>query len=371
VLAMGPDVTFIQLANPSRNLVTSATRTWNDANRNYIPECDLLNARSNGECGVLSNENFGTVVTNLTYDTDMLTGWGKRNFNWEVSAGVQRELAPGISADLTYFRRWYGNFVLVDDLAVGPADFDRFTIAAPSDPRLPGGGGYEIEGYDIKQAKFGVAAQPFVTLSRKYGKQQDYWNGLDATVNARPRPGLFFQGGVSTGRRVEDNCDVVTKVDNPSPLYCHRDEPWLTFVKGYGSYTIPRIDVQFSGTYQTKPGPLVLAIYTATNAEVAPSLNRSLAGTAPSVDLHLLSPGPYTTTNGGSGRVHGERLHQVDFRISKLLQFGGTRTRANLDIYNALNSSAVLLQNDTFGDWQRPTEILVARFFKFSVQFDF
>jgi hypothetical protein len=27
----------------------------------------------------------------------------------------------------------------------------------------------------------------------------------------------------------------------------------------------------------------------------------------------------------------------------------------------------VLLQNDTFGDWQRPTEILIARFVKFSV----
>ncbi|HEY6223493.1 MAG TPA: hypothetical protein VIW26_06900, partial [Gemmatimonadales bacterium] len=70
-------------------------------------------------------------------------------------------------------------------------------------------------------------------------------------------------------------------------------------------------------------------------------------------------------------QVHGDRLHQVDFRISKLLHFGGTRARANMDIYNALNSSAVLVQNDTFSDWQRPTEILIARFVKFSVQFDF
>ena len=371
VLAMGPDVTFIQLANPSRNLVTSATRTWADANRDFVPQCDLLNVRANGECGALSNENFGTTVTNLTYDTNMLTGWGKRNFNWEFSAGVQRELVPRVSADVTYFRRWYGNFVLVDDLAVGPADFDKFTITAPKDPRLPGGGGYPVVGYDLKPAKFGVPAQPFVTLSRKYGRQQDYWDGVDATINARPREGLFFQGGVSTGRRIEDNCDVVTKVDNPNDLYCHREEPMLTFVKGYGSYTIPRVDVQVSGTYQTKPGPLVLAIYTATNAEVAPSLGRNLAGAAPNVDVQLLSPGPYTTTNGGSGQVHGDRLHQVDFRFSKLLHFGGTRARANVDVYNALNSSAVLVQNDAFGDWQRPTEILIARFVKFSVQFDF
>ena len=69
--------------------------------------------------------------------------------------------------------------------------------------------------------------------------------------------------------------------------------------------------------------------------------------------------------------MHGERLHQVDLRISKLLRFGGTRARANMDIYNALNSSAVMLQNDAFGAWQTPSEILIARFFKFSVQFDF
>jgi hypothetical protein len=154
-------------------------------------------------------------------------------------------------------------------------------------------------------------------------------------------------------------------------LYCHRTEPFLTFVKGYGSYTVPRVDVQFSATYQTKPGPLVVALYTATNAEAAPSLGRNLAGAAPNVDVHLVSPGQYTTTNGGSGMLHGERLHQVDLRVSKLLSFAGTRTRLNVDIYNALNSSAVLDQNDAFDAWQAPLDILLARFYKFSVQFDF
>jgi hypothetical protein len=108
----------------------------------------------------------------------------------------------------------------------------------------------------------------------------------------------------------------------------------------------------------------------ATNAEITPTLGRSLAGATPSVALQRVSPGP-CTTNGGSGQLHGERLHQIDVRISKPLHFGGTRARANMDIYNALNSSAVLTQNDTFSDWQRPTEILIARLFKFSVQFDF
>ena len=43
----------------------------------------------------------------------------------------------------------------------------------------------------------------------------------------------------------------------------------------------------------------------------------------------------------------------------------------NLDIYNALNGSAVLELNNAFDAWQTPSQILVARFFKFSAQFDF
>ena len=377
VIAMGPDVSFIQLANPARNLVTSATRTWTDGGagnpRDYIPQCDLQNVKANGECGDLSNANFGSVVTNLTYDAKTLTGFGKRNFNWEFGTGIQQELLPRISLAANYFRRWYGNFTIVDDLAVGPQDFDPFNFTAPKDPRLPDGGGYSIQGYDIKPAKFGVPAQPFVTLSRKYGKQRDYWDGGDVSLNARPRDGLFFQGGFSTGRRVEDNCDVVTKVDNPSMLYCHRSEPLYTLVKGYGSYTIPKVDVVFSGTYQTKPGPIRVAVYTASNTEIAPLLGRNLAaGPASTVDIQLVSPGAYVQTdNAGLGSLHGDRIHQVDMRVSKLLHFAGTKARANLDIYNALNSSAVLTENTTYTDWLRPTEILIARFFKFSVQFDF
>lgn len=74
---------------------------------------------------------------------------GKRNFNWEFSAGIQQQLLPSVSMDVTYFRRWYGNFVVVDNLAVGPGDYDPFTLTAPRDERLPGGGGYEVEGYDL------------------------------------------------------------------------------------------------------------------------------------------------------------------------------------------------------------------------------
>ena len=57
--------------------------------------------------------------------------------------------------------------------------------------------------------------------------------------------------------------------------------------------------------------------------------------------------------------------------MAKILRFGGTRANVGFDVYNAFNSSAVLLQNNSFGAWQQPTSILLARFVKFNVQLDF
>ena len=155
---------------------------------------------------------------------------------------------------------------------------------------------------------------------------------------------------------------MVAKLDNPSPLYCHVDTAFLTQVKALGSYLIPRVDVQVSGTlpehsrarrsWRTTPR---------SNAVVAPSLGRSLSGNAANVTVNLVAP----------GTMYGERLNQLDLRFGKVLRFGRTRTTVNLDLYNALNANTVLSQNNNFAAWQVPTSILTARFAKISVQFDF
>jgi hypothetical protein len=88
--------------------------------------------------------------------------------------------------------------------------------------------------------------------------------------------------------------------------------------------------------------------------------------------VQLLSPGVFSRGDSGLGSgERADRLHQVDVRVSKLLSFGGTRLRASVDIYNALNSAAVLNHNFAFDNWLAPTEVLLGRFLKFSAQFDF
>ena len=160
-----------------------------------------------------------------------------------------------------------------------------------------------------------------------------------------------------------DNCEVVTKVDNPSPLYCHQQTNWMgqTQVKFVGAYLVPRVDVQVSGTLQSVPGPVILANYVVANALVQPSLGRPLSGNAANVTVNVVEP----------GTMYGERLNQLDFRFSKILKYARTRTSLNLDLYNALNANTVLTQNNSYAVWQQPQTILLSRFAKISVQFDF
>ncbi len=370
---------FAGLSNPVQNLVESTTRSWNDANRDFVPDCDLRNPLANGECGLMADVNFGGVRPAATYDPDLMRGWGKREYNWEFSAGVQRELLPRVAADVNYFRRWYGNFRVVDNLAVDVTELDPFSITMPADRRLPGGGGSVVSGlYDLNPAKFGVPVDYFVTRADNYGKQVNSWHGVDVTLSARPRPGILLRGGTSTGRRVTDNCEIIAKLPEssvvtsgtrglsvsrlvPSITYCRVVEPFLTQVKFLGSYTIPRVDVQVSGTFQSLPGPQLAANYTAPNAEVAPSLGRNLAGGARNVTVNLVAP----------GTMYGERLNQFDLRVAKILRFGGVRTSVGVDLYNALNSNAVEAENSAFAVWRQPTRVQLARFVKLNVQIDF
>ena len=66
-----------------------------------------------------------------------------------------------------------------------------------------------------------------------------------------------------------------------------------------------------------------------------------------------------------------ERRNELDMRIGKVLKYAKTRSVVSLDIYNALNSDAMIVQNQAYASYLRPVEILNARLFKVSWNFDF
>jgi hypothetical protein len=346
----------------------STTRAWTDANGNFLPDCNLLNPaaqdlRPSGgdQCGALANQSFGQVTNPpLIYDPGLLEGWGVRADDWQIGASIQQEIFPRVSAQVSYLRRWYGNFEITDNQLVTGTDFDRYSITAPLDSRLPGGGGFVIDDlWNISPGKFGQT-RDFVTQASNFGTQTQYWQGVDVNIQARLGNGFNVQGGTSTGRQVEDTCDVI--IDNPSRRNCHVAYPFLTQLRGLATYTVPKLDVLVSGTFQSTPGSEISANYVVPSPVVAQTLGRPLSGNVANVTINLLNP----------GQMYRERINQLDLRIAKILRFGRTRANVGFDLYNALNSSVVQNSNNTFGaNWLTPTLVMPARFAKVGVQLDF
>ena len=378
--------------NPVLTLRTTANRPWDDRagrgiNNDFIPQCDLLNPLANGECGPIDDTAFGTSVAGEQFDKNLISGFNHRQTNWEFSAGVQHELIPRVALDVGYFRRAWAHFQVTDNVLVGPEDFTRFDMVAPLDPRLPNGGGYTLSGfYDVNQSKFGQVRN-LNALSDDYGSQFENWNGVDVTVNSRLSNGLTVQGGLSTGKTMEDNCEIVAKLPEMNNLgangtlpaswraaqYCRRESPFLTQFKLYGVYIIPKVDVQISGSFRTTPEQIIVgqtppntdvnAGFVATNAYLAANstLGRALSGGTPNVTLQLVEP----------QSKYLDYRNELDLRFGKILRMGRSRAIVSVDLYNALNSNATINVNQAFASYLAPTEILNPRVAKFSVNFDF
>jgi len=156
---------------------------------------------------------------------------------------------------------------------------------------------------------------------------------------------------------------VGSNVSTTSP-YCHVGYGILTQFRGLGTYTIPKVDVQVSGVFQSKPGAMLSANYAVPAAVVAQSLGRLPSGNVTNVTINLVEP----------GSMYGDRLNQLDLRLAKILRFGDSRTTIGADIYNVLNSSAILTYNNVFvpgGPWLLPNSVLTGRLARITAEFTF
>jgi hypothetical protein len=377
-------------ANPSELVSTGTTRPWTDNDGDYQVDCDVLNGQPQGPtttgsidtCGVFSDLNFGRERPGTRLDDSILSGWGARPYDWQFGVSVQQELLPRVSVEAGYYRRWWPIYTtndVTDNINTTAADYTQFAVTAPTDPKLPNGGGYQIPGiYNITAAASLIAPSNVQKAANAFGAYTRYWDGFDVTAQARLRNGLTLQGGTSTGRAVQDSCEsravVPEGLGTPATWtntngsiinpYCRTVEPMLTTFKGIASYIIPRVDVNVSGTFSSRPGVSLAANVTYTQADLATrsTLGRTLVG-ANTLTINVLEP----------NTVFGDRIDQLDLRIGKILRFGRTRTNLNLDIVNALNSNDNLTYSATFNPstWPAPASVITARLFRVSAQLDF
>ncbi len=362
---------------PVQNLSYIANRSWTPSvpfgSPNYYePQCNLFNPAANGDCGPLDNVLFGKLVPSAAVDPATYTGWGHRLWSQEFSVSVQHEIVPRVAVDVGYFRRWYGNFSVVDNRAVGAADFTIYSHTVPNDPQLPQAG--KVLSTPEVSADKASLVNNYTTFADNFGTQYEHWNGVDVSISVRPQAGLTLQGGFSTGRTSTDNCDLYATVPEVSLAfgiiatpkeYCHVDTNFLTQVKFLGSYLVPKIDVQFGVTFQSTPGPQNTA-----NELVLPFQVGLPSFSGAGVRLiNLLEP----------GTDYSHRVNELDLRISKILRMGSHyRVSINFDLANVLNANYALGRNGTWGSvgvasssWLTPLSIMDARLFKFGAQFDF
>jgi hypothetical protein len=370
--------------NPGVTLVQTTSRTWNDGNGDRVADCNFMNPVANGECGPWSNLNWGSSVQTTTVNPAVLSGWGVRNWDWQFSVGVQHEILPQLGVDVSYNRRSWGNFFVTDNRALGPQDYDTVTLIAPTHPGLPDGGGYPVTFLTRNTNSLLGASDPYYTSTQDFGDDMRYWHGVDVAFNARMRSGILFQGGTSTGRGVNDTCDVeIARFGRPQVLVgvdqtpaCRFTEKWLTTFRGLATYTVPKVDVLVSAIVRSQPnaspgggvgtnGSSRSANYQMNASQFLQATGQALRPGMSSQSVDLLLP----------GQLYGDRVNVIDMRFAKILRFSGTRTNIGLDLYNMFNANVGTAFNQGFGTdgatWLRPTAVLNPRFVRFNVTFDF
>jgi hypothetical protein len=446
--------------NDARRSTNQLTRGWDDQNGNRIAECDPNNwlqhvspqgdwcggmltggtqnpstayaqfgrppnqaqlaafAAANSTCGIKNQALSHILYCGPDYTTELInpdgsittqtipgagqnlmSGWGARRNEWQFGLGVQHELLPRLSVEVTYNRRVYGNQTDVDTLnqgcdfygplqaqfdwhgcpqawmgyndVTGLRDFYMFTV--PADPRLPDGGGYTIRGL-TNQKLIGAlpnnntavrfpdgttaAGSGSVTLQRQ---ELGYsWNGVDTNFVLRARGGLRISGGTSTGRANRDTClidadspNVQGRVGHEYGRGCVVYRPLQTNVRANASYTIPWVDVLTGVVFQYRPG-------TERNANMA--VNSSWVQWEPA---SANRQGGQFFTGGGTaanqnvnildfGDMYGEGTRLTDLNFSKNIRFGRRRLNIGVNVYNLFNTDAATAYQDTYAVFQTP-----------------
>src|SRR5262245_50978867 len=403
-----PGGTAAAFGNPN------VTRTWTDNNHNFVADCNLQNPSAQSPattgsidtCGGISNVLFGSnQFVGANFDPGVLSGWGVRPSDWSYSASVQQQILPNASVEVGYYRRTFTQYTtggtVTDDLNIGPGDLSPFFLTAPLDPRLPGGGGYQIGPlYNKTPAAFTRVQNLLVKSTKDVGDDTRVFNGVDVNFNVRNVKGFTFSGGTSTGKVVNDWCAIVAAVPEASPSivagatttlnpYCHVESPFQTSFNGLATYVIPKIDVLISGVYRDRPvlngtpnnastdqlgGSMPANLtFTATDAigqSIARQTGRNLTGGP--FTVNMLTPGTFY----GGGDIYGNRNRQIDLGLKKIIRLGGRRLTAGLDVYNLTNADTTLFYNTTYtaaanNGWLTSLAYLNPRVFRIAGEFSF
>jgi hypothetical protein len=333
----------------------TANVAWTDLNGDDIAQGELGCTYLQPGCEINLAQlprNFGTANLSLV-DPDI-----KRMYNVETNIQVQHELMPGVSLNAGWFHRDYYNLRVRDNTAVRPSDFTAQNIVSPLD-------GKAITVYNVSRDKVSALS----TVDRTAPDRKAWYNGFEATFNARlPRGGTVF-GGYTTERVIEVLCD---EPSNPNfLLYCdQRDSgiPWRGQFKLAGTYQIG-YGVQVGASFQSLPGYInagagTLPLYgffgaTSSNVNanapngagtvwlITPTTRYAANCTGPCTPGAIVNPGMTVSSMSvplvPPATELSDRVNQLDLNVGKWIKVGNIQVQPRLDMFNVLNRSDVVL----------------------------
>ena len=182
-----------------------------------MPDCDLRNqaaqnltATGGDICAASNAQTFGTTAqTTANIDPKILSGWGVRSNDWQIGASVQQQVLPRVSVEFGYFRRWLNNFTITDNLVdhrgrLHAVQHHRAVGSAAAGWRRLRGQRSQQRGARASSARPATTSRSPTTSAISIRR----YNGVLFNVSARLGAGVQFQGGINSGKTVQDNCAV-------------------------------------------------------------------------------------------------------------------------------------------------------------------
>jgi hypothetical protein len=367
---MHPVVTsFASRYNPMRS--DTDRRDWADCA--YLPgtvTCDPAKIGAPGyhddiaqddEIGPPSNLNFGKAPARRPAD-DI-----RRGYNLEYSLSLQRQVVPGTSVFVGWFKRTFYRLEKQDNVLVDTlADYTAFQTANPLN------NGEMITVFNLNRAKQGLVD----IVDRNSDTNRQFYNGYETSFLSRLPRGATLFGGATWERTRERLCDQ----DDPNLLrFCDQTGelfqeygkvekiPFKPELKLAGNYPLGR-GFEASASFISFPG-LARSVTWAVPANRFPGGQRTQAVTVGT------SPAGQLTTAGGlipPGTKFGDRWNQLDVGVKKNFRVGRWSMEGSAMVFNVLNLSPILTYNNAFGSsLDRPLSNLQPRLLRLSFRASF
>jgi hypothetical protein len=331
---------------------TGDTRTWLDCN--LVPGTSTCastilptngdNIAQDNEIGPSNNPLFGSAVAAVP-DPNL-----KREYAWDWAASVQHELAPGISVLVGWYTTRSYNAQATINSAVTLSSYRSIPTVNPVS-------GQPVTIFNLDPAFQGKVAN---IVRNSDINHRDYM-AYEASMQARVRGGGTILGGWAIERTRTVSCDTT----NANALfYCDQTG---TLSQSIGAVSIPwRNEFKLAATY-----PLPWKIQTGLSLLSYPGLPLTVNWAVPVATL-INKSALVTIPVIAPGTSYLERWNQLDVHFTREIKTGRVAIRPTLEVFNLLNTSVVLGQNQTFGtSLGRPTSTLQGRLMKLSAMLKF